>query len=111
MQHALNTVNQLIVSRSPAVNSQMENYMKHITTLYGDASNLVKLRVVQGLVSITDMDLDLVLKPEHFTALAQLMMHGLQNKEDHRIAQASCEFWSALVCGVAENQEYKNSLL
>jgi hypothetical protein len=44
----------------------MENYMKHIITLFGDPSNLVKLRIVQGLVSITDMDIDLVLKPENF---------------------------------------------
>jgi hypothetical protein len=48
----------------------MENYMKHITTIYGDPSSLVNLRIVQGLVSITDMDLDLVLKPENFQNLA-----------------------------------------
>lgn len=44
--------------------------MKHIITLYPNSSSVVKLRVVQGLVSITDMDLDMVLKPEHFTTLA-----------------------------------------
>jgi hypothetical protein len=60
----------------------MENYMKHIITLYGDPSSLVNLRIVQGLVSITDMDLDLVLKPENFENLAQLMMHSLKNKDD-----------------------------
>lgn len=56
--------------------------MKHIITLYGDPSSLVNLRIVQGLVSITDMDLDLVLKPENFENLAQLMMHSLKNKDD-----------------------------
>jgi hypothetical protein len=60
----------------------MENYMKHIITLYGDPSSLVNLRIVQGLVSITDMDIDLVLKPENFESLAQLMMHSLKNKDD-----------------------------
>lgn len=56
--------------------------MKHIITLYGDPSSLVNLRIVQGLVSITDMDIDLVLKSENFANLAQLMMHSLRNKED-----------------------------
>jgi len=57
------------------------------------------------------MDLDLVLKPENFENLAQLMMHALKNKEDSRIAQAACEFWSALVCGTAENEEKKIAIL
>ncbi len=56
----------LIVSRAPAIHAEIENYMKHIITLYDDPSSLVKLRIVQGLVSIADMDIDLVLKPDNF---------------------------------------------
>jgi hypothetical protein len=51
------------------------------------------------------MDLDLVLKPENFPTIAQLMMHSLTNKIDQRIAQAACEFWAALICETAENEE------
>lgn len=76
----------LIVSRSPAINTQMENYMRHIVTLYGDTSSVVNLRIVQGLVSITDMDIDMVLKPENFETIAKLMMYALKSKEDNRIA-------------------------
>jgi len=32
-------------------------------------------------------------------------MHALRNKDDQRIAQAACEFWSALVCGTADDEE------
>ncbi len=40
-QHAINTVNLLILTRAPFINENMENYMKHIITMKGDPSSLV----------------------------------------------------------------------
>ena len=47
-----------------------------------DPSSLVRYRIVQGIVTIADMDVDMILKPENFSSIAQLMLLSLKNKDD-----------------------------
>ncbi len=37
---------------------------------------------MQGIVTIADMDVDMILKPENFPSIAQLMLLSLKNKDD-----------------------------
>lgn len=67
-QHALNTVNMLLITRAPSINKEMENYMRFIISIAinENPSNEVKWRIVQGVVTIADMDVDMILKPDNF---------------------------------------------
>jgi hypothetical protein len=56
--------------------------MQHIMTMSVDPSSLVRYRIVQGIVTIADMDVDMILKPENFSSIAQLMLLSLKNKDD-----------------------------
>jgi len=87
--------------------------MMHILTMSADTSQLVRYRIVQGIASIADMDVDIILKPENFYPIAQLMMVSLKNKDSTqaRVAQAASEFWSAMICAYAEDEETKIKLL
>ena len=105
-QHSLNAVNLLLLTRAPAIEESMESYMKHIISMQNDPSNLIKWRIVQGVVTITDMEVDLVLKPENFNLVSDFLMSALRNK-DPKIAQSACEFWSAIICASPEEEEIK----
>ena len=59
--------------------------MRHIATMYGDPSPLVKLRITQGIVTITEMDIDLILKHDNFIPIADLMGSQLKT-QDQRVA-------------------------
>lgn len=37
---------------------------------------------MQGIVTIADMDVDMILKSENFSSIAQLMLLSLKNKDD-----------------------------
>jgi hypothetical protein len=62
----------------------MESYMKHILGMYaqGNLSPTVRLRIVQGLNTINDLDINIVLKEENFPTVATLMLTALRDKED-----------------------------
>jgi non-SMC mitotic condensation complex subunit 1 len=87
-KHALNTVNMLLVTRTPSINKEMENYMNHIISIAvnENPSSEIKWRIVQGIVTIADMDVDIVLKMENFTKIASLMLISLKNREEPRVA-------------------------
>ena len=112
-QHAINTINKLLVTRAPDIMAAQEQYMRHILSMSVDPSSLVRFRIVQGIAAIADMDVDVILKPENFAPIAQLMLLSLKNKDDTqaRVAQAACEFWSAMICAYAEDEETKIKLL
>ncbi len=59
------------------------------------------------------MDVDIILKAETFSPIAHLMLLSLKNKDttQARVAQAACEFWSAMICAYAEDEENKIKLL
>ena len=56
--------------------------MQHIMSMSVDPSSLVRYRIIQGIVTIADMDVDIILKPENFTNISQLMLLSLKNKDD-----------------------------
>jgi hypothetical protein len=87
--------------------------MQHIISMSVDPNNLVRYRIVQGIVTIADMDVDMVLKPQNFGPISQLMLLSLKNKDDSqaRVSQAASEFWSAMICAEAENEEIKIKVL
>jgi hypothetical protein len=62
----------LLITRAPAINSAQEQYMQHIVSMSADPSNLVRYRIIQGIVTIADMDVDMILK--NFQSIAQLML-------------------------------------
>ena len=70
----------LLITRAPAINSAQEQYMQHIVSMSTDPSNLVRYRIIQGIVTIADMDVDMILK--NFQSIAQLMLQSLKNKDD-----------------------------
>lgn len=82
-QHALNTVNMLLLTRAPFISENTESYMKHIVGMYQSAtSTMVKLRIIQGLVTIADFELDIIVKEENFPIIAQLMLTALSQHTD-----------------------------
>jgi hypothetical protein len=46
--------------------------MQHIISMSADPSNLVRYRIIQGIVTIADMDVDMILK--NFSTIDQLML-------------------------------------
>ena len=72
----------LLITRAPAISSAQEQYMQHIMSMSVDPSSLVRYRIIQGIVTIADMDVDMILKPENFTNISQLMLLSLKNKDD-----------------------------
>jgi hypothetical protein len=72
----------LVVSKAPAIENILQDYMKHIISFFSSSSPQVKLRILQGIVSITDMNIDMILLPDNFVSLAELMFTSLQNKDD-----------------------------
>ncbi|TNV74224.1 hypothetical protein FGO68_gene12531 [Halteria grandinella] len=108
--HAINIANMLLISRSEFVIENMESYMRHILDMYaqGTHSAGVRLKILQGLNTIGDLDINIVMKDENFAPIAMLMIKALNDKgEDFRIAQQACEFWSGLLCSMADDEEAK----
>ena len=62
-------------------------------------------------MTIADMDVDVILKPENFSKIGLLMLNSLKNRDETRVAQSACEFWAAMICAYAENEEAKIQLL
>ena len=110
--HAINIANMLLIARTEFVTQSMEGYMRHILEMYaqGIHSADVRLKILQGLNTISDLDINLVMKDENFPAISMLMLKALNDKgDDFRIAQQACEFWSGLLCYVADDEEAKIS--
>jgi transportin-1 len=92
------------------INDSLESYMKHIVSMFNDPSSIVVWRIIQGVVTIVDMEVDLILKPENYNLVADLMITAMRNP-DQRISLSACEFWSALICSAPDDESLKISLL
>jgi hypothetical protein len=53
------------------------------------------------------MDADLIIKPDNFTSIANLMISSLRSGKDQKMALSACEFWSAIICASSEDEELK----
>lgn len=94
--HSLTTVNILLGCAVPFIEQNMEAFMKHVVSMIPTASGPVRYRILQGLVNISDMHAQLVLKEDNFPSVASLMLECLKAKGDERVSNEACQFWCTL---------------
>lgn len=74
-----------MLSRAPFIEENLESYMKHIISMISGSTSVVKEKILQGIVSIVDINAELILKEENFPIVAQLMLESLRIKVDERV--------------------------
>lgn len=60
-QHAINCLNLIMSSGVTSFYEHIDAYVKHLVSMSGDPSTLVLLRIVQGLLTVADRNVDLIL--------------------------------------------------
>eukprot|EP00347_Sterkiella_histriomuscorum_P007650 403348104 len=106
-QHAINTVNILLMTQSPAVCNHLESYAKHLLTMQVDPSPQVRWRIIQGLNAVQELRVDIIM--QIFDQVCDLMINALK-ENDQKIALAATEFWSGIVsqrCNTPQEEELK----
>ncbi len=60
-QNAINTVNILLLTQSPAIVEHMDSYAKHLLTMQYDQSAQVRWRIIQGINAVMELRVDIIL--------------------------------------------------
>lgn len=60
-EHAINTVNILLLTQSPAIVEHMDSYAKHLLTMQFDQSAQVRWRIIQGINAVMELRVEIIL--------------------------------------------------
>jgi len=94
ISEAINVVNMLLLTRSPAVEEHMQSYASHLLQLYPSPYEQVRWRIVQGLTTVMELIPHYIIP--NFERIAEIMLQALKEKTQ-KVSLAASEFWSGLV--------------
>lgn len=109
--NALVAINILLMTQCPALTNHLEDYAKHILSMWVDNSPLVKWRIVQGFNAILELKVGIIL--QLFDQVSELTIAAL-GERDQKIALAATEFWSGIVldrCETPEEEQAKKNMI
>ena len=98
----INTINMLIILSTETIYNSTEDYLQLLLKTAMEGSVEVRKRSVQGITTILDFRLELVVK--HYEAVFEVLIACL-NERDQEIALAAAEFWSGLAINQMEDDE------
>lgn len=98
----INTINMLIILSTETVYNSTEDYLVVLIQIAHDDSIEVRKRAVQGITTILDFRMELILK--HIEEVGTTMVDSL-NCQDQLIGLAAAEFWSGFAINQMEDEE------
>ena len=98
----INTINMLIILSTETIYENTEKYLEVLLKTACDPSVEVRKRSVQGITTIVDFRLELVIK--HAQEVLDIMLNWL-NEKDQDVGLAAAEFWSGLAINRGEDDD------
>ena len=98
----INTINMLIILSTEIIYENTEKYLEVLLKTASDPSVEVRKRSVQGITTILDFRLELVVK--HAQEVLDVMVNWL-NEKDQDVGLAAAEFWSGIAINRGEEDE------
>lgn len=101
-EHAIITVNILLLTQASIIGEFMETYIKQLIQMLQqqEQPHSVRGRIIQGMTNVMELDMDIIMN--NFQQVTDIMITALKEK-DQRVALAATEFLSGVVLVESKN--------